>query len=197
MRAVVVGLLLTLSACATRGVQELPVLEDWPTRVRIMSALDVWSMRGRIGVRTPDEASSGNLSWVQSRNRFEADIDGPLGIGGVRFRGNADAVTLSGSRIETRTVRNPGIELYRQTGIRVPVDGLRYWMLGVPMPGTPANVTLGDNDLPSGIDQAGWKITFKEYRRWSVNELPRRIIAEYGDTRLTIVIRDWDIREQA
>lgn len=190
-------LIATLHACATRGVQQLPLLTDWPMRERVMGALDVWSLKGRIGIRTPDDSSSGSLFWTQDRRQFDAQIDGPLGIGGVLLTGNPDEVTLSGSRIETRTVNDPGNELYRQTGLRVPIEGLRYWLLGVPIPGAPSDVSMGSNGLPASIEQAGWTISYKEYRRWSLNELPRRIIAEYGDTRLTIVVRDWDIREQA
>ncbi|MEO0576667.1 MAG: lipoprotein insertase outer membrane protein LolB [Pseudomonadota bacterium] len=186
-----------LQACATRGVQQLPLLTDWPTRERVMGALDVWSLRGRIGIRTPEDSSSGNLFWVQDRRQFDAQIDGPLGIGGVQLEGDPDRVTLSGSRIETRTVNDPSTELFRQTGLRVPIEGLRYWLLGVPMPDAPADVTMGAEGLPSAIQQSGWTISYKEYRRWTLNELPRRIIAESGDTKLTIVVRDWDIREQA
>lgn len=189
-------LLAVFAGCVSQGVQQLPLLTDWPMRQRVMASLNEWSLRGRIGIRTPDDASSGSLSWQQDRREFDAQIDGPLGIGGVQLAGNPDAVTLSGSKIETTTVKDPANELFRQTGLRVPIDGLRYWLLGIPVPEMPANVTLGANGLPDAIDQAGWKITYKEYRRWTLNDLPRRIIAEYGDTRLTIVVRDWDIREQ-
>ena len=198
MRLALAALLaLVLSACATRGVQELPVLTDWPTRQAVLGDLELWALRGRIGVRTPDEASSGSLSWQQRGRRFEAEIDGPLGVGGVRMAGDARQVTLSGSRIDTVTVVDPESELWRQTGLRVPVAGLRYWLLGIPIPGVPAMLDFGDDALPSEIRQSGWTIRYTEYRRWTLNALPRRMIAESGDTVLTVIVRDWDIRERA
>lgn len=197
MRLAVLVALGLLSACATRGVQELPELTDWPMRQAVLGDLDLWALRGRIGVRTPDEASSGSLSWQQRGRRFEAEIDGPLGIGGVRMTGDARQVTLSGSRIDTVTVVDPETELWRQTGLRVPVAGLRYWLLGIPIPGVPAALDFGDNALPSEIRQSGWTIRYTEYRQWTLNPLPRRMIAASGGTVLTVIVRDWDIAERA
>ena len=186
-----------LSACATRGVQELPALEDWPRRQAVLGDLEDWSLRGRLGIRTPDDASSGSLRWTQAGQEFKATIDGPLGIGGVYLAGDPAAVTLRGSRIETVTVAEPGRELYRQTGLNVPIEGLRYWLLGIPIPGRPADVEVDDASLATRIDQDGWDIEFREYRTWALNPLPRKIVARSRDTTLTIVVRDWDIREQA
>ena len=190
------ALTLALGGCVTTGVQELPKLETWSERQEILGALEVWSLRGRLGIRTPEDASSGNLKWWQEGPSFVAEIDGPLGIGGVRASGDPNAVTLEGSRIDTVTVTDPGNELYRQPGLQVPIEGLRYWLLGVPVPSLPAEVEQGANGLPERIVQAGWDIEFREYRTWSLNPLPRRIVANSGETRLTIVVRDWDIREQ-
>lgn len=188
--------LLLLGACVTRGVQELPPLESWQQRTDVLARLESWTLRGRIGIRTADDASSGNLSWNQYRRTFDAQIDGPLGVGGVRLVGSPDAVTLSGSKVETVTVSDPEVELWRQTGLQVPIEGLRYWLLGIPISGAPAALTLNDDQVAEVIEQSGWTIRYEEYRRWSVNLLPRRVVAQSGDTRLTIIVRDWDIREQ-
>ncbi|MFK8051510.1 MAG: lipoprotein insertase outer membrane protein LolB [Woeseiaceae bacterium] len=198
MRRTLLGALtlLALAGCVTRGVQELPLLENWDQRRDVLARLDVWSLRGRIGIKTPEDARSGSLSWDQDKRAFEADIDGPLGIGGVRLVGTPESVTLSGSKIETSTVGDPETELFRQTGLRVPLGGLRYWLLGVPIPDQQADIVFDDAGHAAVIRQAGWTIEYPEYRQWSVNDLPRRIVAQSGATRLTIVVRDWNIVEE-
>ncbi|MEM7611558.1 MAG: lipoprotein insertase outer membrane protein LolB [Pseudomonadota bacterium] len=188
---------IALAGCATRGVQQLPLLGDWETRQQVLSTIDNWSLRGRVGIRTPEEASSASLSWTQQSREFNAELDGPLGIGGLRMQGNPRAVTLTGSRIDTVTVADPETELLRQTGVRVPVSGLRYWLLGVPMPGVSADVDVDEQGTARQISQSGWTIRYTEYRRWELNALPRKIEASYADTRLTVIIRDWDIAQQA
>lgn len=185
-----------LAGCATTGVQELPELTGWEQRQEVLGDLQTWNLRGRLGIRTPEDASSGNLKWRQDGREFVAEIDGPLGIGGVRAFGDPDEVTLEGSRIDTVTVGDPEYELFRQTGLIVPIQGLRYWLLGVPIPGVPAEVEFGESGLPSRVLQSGWEIQFNEYRTWSLNPLPRKIVASFEQTRLTILVRDWDIREQ-
>ncbi|MEM1438987.1 MAG: lipoprotein insertase outer membrane protein LolB [Pseudomonadota bacterium] len=192
-RRALVLLVALLAGCATKGVQELPEITDWPMRQDVLGALEQWELVGRIGIRTPEDSSSGSLSWRQRGVDFRAEIDGPLGIGGVQMVGDPRRVTLSGSKIDTVTVPDPERELWRQTGLRVPVAGLRYWLLGVPLPGEPADIVFGEDGLPLSIAQSGWRIDYTEYRRWSLNALPRRIKAESDDTRLTIVVRDWRI----
>ncbi|MEM9172671.1 MAG: lipoprotein insertase outer membrane protein LolB [Pseudomonadota bacterium] len=197
-RRILLALVLgTLCACAPRGVQELPLLVDWSARQQILSALQVWSLRGRVNIRTADDNSSGSLVWEQDAERFRALIDGPLGIGGLRIVGDPAAVTISGGRIETTTVADPARELLRQTGVAVPVNGLRYWLLGIPIPGIDAAVSLTAQNVAQQIDQQGWSIQITEYRRWNLNLLPRKLIATSGDTRLMVVVGDWDIREQS
>ena len=182
-----------VAGCTTTQIAELPDLSDWQTRRDVLGDLPNWELVGRIGIRTPEDASSGSLSWRQRDAAFVAEIDGPLGIGGLVMRGDARAVTLSGSRIDTVTVADPERELLRQAGVRVPVGGLRYWLLGIPLPGVPADIVFGGDGLPLRIVQAGWAIDYTEYRRWALNALPRRIRAESGDTRITVIVRDWRI----
>lgn len=194
MRRVVLALVVVaLGGCASTSVQDLPEITDWEMRRDVLGALEQWELVGRIGIRTPEDSSSGSLSWRQRGTDFRAEIDGPLGIGGVQMAGDPSAVTLKGSRIETVTVPDPERELWRQTGLRVPVSGLRYWLLGVPLPGEPADIVFGEDGLPSRIAQSGWQIDYTEYRQWSLNALPRKIRAESGDTRLTIIVRNWQI----
>lgn len=194
MRRVALALIVAvLSGCASTGVQDLPEITDWEMRRDVLGALEQWELVGRIGIRTPEDSSSGSLSWRQQGTGFRAEIDGPLGIGGVQMAGDPSAVTLKGSRIETVTVPDPERELWRQTGLRVPVSGLRYWLLGVPLPGEPFDIVFGDDGLPARMAQSGWQIDYTEYRQWSLNALPRKIRAESGDTRLTIIVRNWQI----
>ena len=196
-RCAAVVLLAALAGCATRGVQQLPTLENWSQRNDVLTRLTVWSQTGRIGIRTRDEATSGTLKWRQNDRQFFAEIDGPFGVSGLRLTGTPEAVTLAGHKIETRTVVDPEQALLVETGVRVPVAGLRYWLLGVPDPARPSEITLNDDNLAAVIVQGGWTIEYPEYRRWSVNALPRRIRAQSGDTSIVIVVKDWNIAEQA
>lgn len=166
-------------------------MPDWQARQRVLGELDAWSARGRIAIRTADDASSGSLSWDQTGRDFLVEIDGPLGIGGLRLEGNPDAVAVSGSKIESATVTDPAREIWRQTGLYVPVEGLRFWLLGVPQPGSPAQTDFGADGLPALLRQSGWVIEFREYEDTQGSAMPRRIVATSGDTKLTVLIRRW------
>ena len=75
----------------------------------------------------------------------------------------------------------------------MPVEGLRFWLLGVPQPGMPGDTEFGLNGLPTVLRQSGWVIEFREYDDALGGAMPRRIVATSGDTRLTVLIRRWAI----
>jgi outer membrane lipoprotein LolB len=193
LRLAAAALVAVAAGCETLPSGSLPDMPDWASRQRVLGGLDAWSVRGRIAIRTGDDASSGSLSWDQAGRDFLVEIDGPLGIGGLRLEGDPDEVAVSGSRIESAVVPDPGREIWRQTGLHVPVEGLRFWLLGVPQPGMPGDTEFGPDGLPSVLRQSGWVIEFREYENTLGSAMPRRIVATSGDTRLTVLIRRWAI----
>jgi len=69
---------------------------------------------------------------------------------------------------------------------------LRFWMLGVPAPGEPAEVA--DAAAPRRvIEQGGWRIGYDTFRPVSGSALPERFTATRGRVRLKVVIDDWAV----
>ena len=72
----------------------------------------------------------------------------------------------------------------------VPLAKLSDWVRGVRAAGA-ANVEYDAQNLPALIEQAGWKV---EYRDWLADRdppLPRKLFASRGSARVRVVIENW------
>ena len=182
-----------VSGCASRPVVNLPELDTWERRQAVLGALDEWSFKARIAVRSGEDGFNGKLRYAQTGGDFAATLSGPLGIGTVQLAGGVGGFVYIGKDgIETR-FRDPDVELEHRFGWNVPWSSLRYWALGIPEPGRPAITRLGESDRLASLKQAGWSVVFPRYRDAGGQAMPQRLVASYGDARVTLVIDNWRI----
>ncbi|MDX1498301.1 MAG: lipoprotein insertase outer membrane protein LolB [Woeseiaceae bacterium] len=179
------------AGCATRQSALLPELSDWETRQAVLAHADDWEIAGRIGVRTADDGFNGKLRWRQDGDRFTATVGGPLGIGTVRIAGDGDEVVLTDNDGEQTRLGDVEQDLYFRYGWTIPVASLRYWALGIPDPARPAETEFNAAGQLASLAQGGWDVTITHYREGAGAELPFRLSAVNGDTRVRIVIDDW------
>ncbi len=189
------GLLLValclVAGCATRPTFTLPPMESWEARQRVLGGLADWRARGRIGIVAGSQAESGSLDWQQEERRARVSIRGPLGAGGLLLEGDGESLRLTGSDGEAVLLTRPEEELRELYGWTIPVASLAYWMRGVPDPSRPADYAVDPGGMLERLTQAGWDITYAEYRPVAGALLPYRVKARSGDIRLTIVLKDW------
>ncbi|MGB1580635.1 MAG: lipoprotein insertase outer membrane protein LolB, partial [Nevskiales bacterium] len=133
---------------------------------------------------------SGSLDWQQSEQNLQIAVSGPLGIGGFKAQGSLNyvqVITSDGQKLQG----DPEV-LYRQVvGWHFPLRGMRYWALGLPVPGKPHNMSLDAAGRVEQMRQDGWLIHYTEYRNYGERELPRRMRLEKDDLNVRIVIDDW------
>lgn len=180
-----------LSACATQKGVDLPDISEWESRQAILGELDQWRFSGRIAVKTSDDGFNGKLRWEQSDDAFSATVSGPLGIGTVRIEGNDERVQITDKDGETTVLRDVEAELYYRYGWTIPVQSLRYWVLGIPDPRVPAVTQFDDEDRVSHIEQRGWGVEVGRYREAGGQQMPARLIATSHETTVRMVIDDW------
>lgn len=183
--------LLLLAGCAVQRGIDLPPMPDWETRRAVLSELDDWEFKGRIGVRAGDEGFNANLRWQQQGDVFHAAVSGPLGIGKVRIEGNGDTVTVTDNEGEVHELEDADAELRALYGWALPVASLRYWALGIPDPANPAATEFAADGRLARLEQRDWTVSFTDYEEDAGQPLPRRMTALNHDTRVRLVIDDW------
>ena len=190
-----VVLLLLLSGCASQKGVDLPDMHDWESRQAILGELDRWQFSGRIAVKAHDDGFNGKLRWRQDEDAFSATLSGPLGIGTVRIEGNGDGVQISDKDGVTTVLRDVEAELYYRYGWTIPVESLRYWVLGIPDPRVPAQTEFDELDRVRHLQQRGWSVEVGRYREAGGQQMPARLVATSNQTSVRMVIDKWIFRE--
>jgi len=171
-----------LAACAT--LPGRPPVENpqaaWGARQAELMHVNAWEIRGRVALRTADTGLQASLQWVRAGDSHRIDLAGPLGGGRVRLRQDASGAELRDST--DKVYRDASAErlLARTTGWQLPLDGLNYWVLGLPAPDTPATSELDAWGRLTRLGQRGWDIRFLDYAIYSGHELPSRVFITRG-----------------
>jgi len=190
-----VCLAILLAGCA--GQLRKPVPQEprqaWQAREQVLRQLTQWNLRGRIAVRTPDDGFNANLSWRQWGENYHIGLSGPFGMAAFTLAGNGGGVAL---RRGGKTVLHRGDAeslFFRHTGVRLPIDALRYWVRGMPQPGVKARLLLDRLGRPKELEQAGWRVVYNRYTRQGGLELPAKLVAENRQLRVRLVIDRWSL----
>lgn len=183
---------LLLVGCA--GTPRVPVTAGMPVDP---ARVTEWLASGRIGVASGGDGGSGSFTWRQQQSRTSLDVRGPLGAGGLHVEadgGDLSVTGADGARVDAAAAREA---IRTRLGVDLPLDELRFWMLGLPAPGTEAQVEEHAGPPVRTIAQAGWSVRYDEFETAAGWSVPARLTATAGSVRLKAVIDDWRIATPA
>jgi outer membrane lipoprotein LolB len=190
---VAAAILLLVGGCAT-GPRPQPI-ESESARREALQALASWTFRGRVAVAAGNDGFSGGLQWQQSGTNAEVSLHGPLGGEALRIHvHDADYVveTPDGASYDGESAQ--GLLAQRIGASRpLPVQDMRYWLIGVPAPGSPHEETLGTDQRLSSLTQSGWLIRYGGFETVGAYTLPQRIEMTTQGLRLRVAATDWQL----
>ena len=169
----------------------------WQTHAEELSRLRSWSLHGTLAVRPAGgDASRVTMRWRQSPDSYLVRFMGPLGVGLFEVEGTATAVEARFPDGRRASAASPEALLEREIGWSVPLQGLRYWIVGVPVPdGAPSKVELDDRGRLARLEQAGWTVVYERYGALDGLPLPERIRFSNTSVDATVVVRRWKTEE--
>lgn len=175
--------ILMVSGCTTEIVAP-ETLYSKITRESLYN-LEQWSFEGRLGLTGIKDSWQANINWQHRSSDEEIRLSGPLGQGATIIKLTGKLVTIDRGNDKIQTSLEPEAFISQQLGMFVPVRSLRYWVIGVPEPGSPY-VEAG-----LGFRQAGWVIEYKQMQRVNAQNMPRRITVTNEKVKLKIMIDQW------
>ncbi len=188
---------LWLAACSQVQVSDGQRTESWWYRQQKLQQLDSWVATGRVAITTRDEGWNGTLHWKQFSDGYEIKIIAPFGNGTVMLKGNSAGVTLYPDDAPPEYSDDATRLLTKRLGWYVPVESLKYWMLGLPDPDSDQQdfvIELDNGGRLSGLVQSGWQVQFLRYQQVDGDELPDKIFLENGELSIRVVVQDWDLK---
>ncbi|MCK4951103.1 MAG: outer membrane lipoprotein LolB [Gammaproteobacteria bacterium] len=187
---------LLLAACSQVQVSDGQRAESWRYRQQQLRQIDNWVATGRVAITTRDDGWNGTLHWKQFTEGYEIKIIAPFGKGTVMLKGNSAGVTLYPDDEPPEYSDNATSLLAKRLGWHVPVESLRYWMLGLPDPDSNQRdfvIELDDSGRLSGLVQSGWQVRFLRYQQVNGDELPDKIFLENDKLSVRVVIQNWKL----
>jgi outer membrane lipoprotein LolB len=176
-----------LSACAPpKPSQEITM----PAPLKV-SELSSWELSGAIAAKNNQKGWSASLNWLQQKqDHYQIRLFGPLGGGGVMIENNGGTISYVDGKTKLSS-HNPDGLLEEQTGVRLPVNNLYYWVRGIPSPNSPSSTQYDASGHLNVLTQAGYTIHYERYTRIHDLDLPMKIQLQSNEINIKVIIKQW------
>jgi outer membrane lipoprotein LolB len=178
-----------IAGCATTVRHEVPpgARAPWEERVTQLAHTTAWQLDARAAAALGDQGWQASLHWRQSGSSSDLHLAGPLGVGSTEVEVTPAGLSLNGAP-PSGTVQ---AQLEAKLGFDLPLDSLRYWLLGIPDPTVPFDLTRNAQDRALKLSQSGWTIDYDEYMPSNADLLPKRLVLNRSDARVRIAVERW------
>lgn len=190
-------LILLLAGCARAPAKlsEPEQADRWLDHQQDVATLSSWFIDGRVGIKTSRQSGSASLFWQQDEAHYEMRIVAPLGQGTFILRGSPNGVQMRGPDDLLLTAETPEKLMQKGLGWSVNLQGLRYWVRGLPQPETAyRNLQLDGYGRMSFLEQSGFRIEVQRYADVGAFALPEKLLIKSIDLQLKMLIKRWEIQ---
>jgi outer membrane lipoprotein LolB len=163
----------------------------WPAQRDALAKLDRYALNGKVAVAANGQGFTASLRYQQLPQRADLALDGPLGIGGMRIALAEHSLAVTNSRGEALDGAAARDEIERRLGFELPLDELRWWLLGLPAPGQSDVDAAPESGEIRGFVQNGWHVAINTRAPALGFALPQRLTAERGGARLKLFVERW------
>jgi outer membrane lipoprotein LolB len=178
-----------LGGCAHQEIRPptAPAPAPWDQRLAELEHKSAWQLDGRAAVALGQQGWQASLDWRQNGTESELHLAGPLGVGAMLIKAGPEGISVNGAP-PSDTV---AAQLQARLGFELPLDDLRYWLLGIPDPESPFELTRNPQDRAQFLSQAGWSIEYDEYMPSAGDVLPKRLVLSREGARVRIAVDRW------
>ncbi|MGQ3891626.1 lipoprotein insertase outer membrane protein LolB [Legionella sp. CNM-4043-24] len=152
-----------------------------------------WELSGAMAAKNKNKAWSASVNWIQRGiSSYQIRLFGPLGSGTVMISRQGGAISFRDGP-KSVTSSNADELLSRQTGVRLPVSNLFYWVRGIPAPGAVQSAQRDANGHLTLLRQSGYTIQYLGYSSVGKMALPASIRLQGNGVFIKMVIKRWRI----
>lgn len=181
----ILALALSVNACSF--IQEKPVDGYRFAEMQHLQQQRNWYFEGRLAMVDEKDSISASISWRHQAGRDDIELTGPLAQGRVAISVAEDKVVIDDGDNRKEYGGTVDDVVTNQLGMDMPVNALKYWVLGVNDP----QESYVEQD--GGFVQQGWLVRFGEMQRVKKEILPKKMTAEKDKTRIKLVVDQWDL----
>jgi|SRR5277367_3871111 len=178
-----------LGACvATRPPP--PPAAGWEQRAEYLQKAASWQLDGRAAVAVGTQGWQATLNWRQRGDTTEAHLSGPFGVGALVLKNTPAGLSVNGAPPSDAVLS----QLQERVGFELPLDQLKFWLLGVPDPGAPFELKRNAQDRAQQMTQGEWSIDYDRYMPVGGDLLPAHLVLNREGVRVRIAVDHWEWR---
>lgn len=192
--------LLLLAVSLLSGCAQSPKIETssktqlWLDHQLSVGAIQSWDIKGRIAVKNAKESASVTLLWNQYLSDYELRLIAPFGQGTYILTGTSTQVRMKGPKGLDIVAENAEALLRQGLGWDVHLNGLRYWVRGLPEPGIKySELTLDEKGRLVNMAQSGFDISISRYTAQNGISLPEKLSIKSDKIQLKLIIQIWKL----
>lgn len=149
-----------------------------------------FTLNGRIAVKYDGQHTSGGFHWQHDAVSDDITMLAPLGMTVAHIRRDAQGAILETSG--KHYAAPDSAELMQQAlGWALPLDGLPYWVMALPVPGSPASMERNEQGQVTRLLQDGWDIRYTAYTATAAESLPLRLTLQREKMEIRMLIDEW------
>jgi len=182
---------LDLGGCARWLGKPEPLIPATNAR-QSLYGLQSWHWQGRMSVQTEKDVWQAGLDWEHESEQDRLRLSGPLSLGMLSIVLRENLIYINEGNGVFRVSRDPEAELRDRLGISVPVSSLRYWILGLPEPGSKFDPLPVNATGQWGFRQSEWILRLNEFT--TADQPPRKVSIQGPGMKIKLIVDYWEIR---
>ncbi|MEY4474859.1 MAG: outer rane lipoprotein LolB [Pseudomonadota bacterium] len=191
---------LLLAACSTTppiGPATSPTSPQWRQHEQQLQQLAQFQTRGAFAYISDKQKVYARFFWQQtSPARYRLLLTNPLGSTELELVVQPGMAQLTDSNGKRHISDDPQKMIQTLTGMSIPMESLRQWILG--LPGDTTDFTLDNKyrlkQLTYKQNGVTWVVDYQEYNTRVTPSLPGRLELNQGGQRIKLKMDNWTVK---
>lgn len=191
---------LVLTACAInapKGPGKSPDSPQWRQHQQDVRNLNQFQTRGAFAYLSDEQKVYARFFWQQTgQDRYRLLLTNPLGSTELSLTAQPGSVELIDNKGQTYTATDAEEMIGRLTGMPIPLNSLRQWIIG--LPGEATDYSLDDQyrlrELNYTQNGKTWHVTWGGYTSDTKPSLPANMELNDGSQRIKLKMDNWIVK---
>ncbi|CAM3128337.1 Outer-membrane lipoprotein LolB [Klebsiella spallanzanii] len=191
---------LVLTACtinAPKGPGKSPDSPQWRQHQQDVRNLNQFQTRGAFAYLSDEQKVYARFFWQQTgQDRYRLLLTNPLGSTELSLTAQPGSVQLIDNKGQSYTATDAEEMIGRLTGMPIPLNSLRQWIIG--LPGEATDYSLDDQyrlrELNYTQNGKTWHVTYGGYTTDTKPSLPANMELNDGSQRIKLKMDNWIVK---
>ncbi|MBA7847617.1 lipoprotein localization protein LolB [Klebsiella sp. RHBSTW-00484] len=191
---------LVLTACtinAPQGPGKSPDAPQWRQHQQDVRNLNQFQTRGAFAYLSDEQKVYARFFWQQTgQDRYRLLLTNPLGSTELSLTAQPGSVQMIDNKGQTYTATDAEEMIGRLTGMPIPLNSLRQWIIG--LPGEATDYALDDQyrlrELNYTQNGKTWHVTWSGYTTDTKPSLPANMELNNGSQRIKLKMDNWIVK---